>query len=122
MVCTSSIAIFYKFENNFTEGQHVVLGLRPEYISNIENNTKLSLQPTIIETTGFDKHVTFDFAGGAADDIWSSSPTSHGLSVNDAIMFITHGGAGSKNEHTDGAEVAAGLGLTLLDLHRDRCQ
>ena len=25
---------------------------------------KLSLKPTIIETTGYDKNVTFDFAGG----------------------------------------------------------
>ena len=44
----------------------VFLGLRPEYISNIQNDNKLSskisLQPTIIETTGFDKNVTFDFA------------------------------------------------------------
>ena len=38
--------------------------MRPEYISNIENEVKLRLKPTIIETTGFDKNVTFDFAGG----------------------------------------------------------
>ena len=56
----------YNFENTIEEGQKVVLGLRPEYISNIQNDNKLSskisLQPTIIETTGFDKNVTFDFA------------------------------------------------------------
>ena len=44
-----------------------MLGLRPEYISNIQNSdnkhsSKISLKPTIIETTGFDKNVTFDFA------------------------------------------------------------
>ena len=43
------------------------MGLRPEYVSNIEDNSKnlkhLSLKPVIIETTGFDKNVTFDFAG-----------------------------------------------------------
>ena len=47
--------------------QKIVLGLRPEYVSNIEHNNKyikkLSLQPSIIETTGFDKNITFDFAG-----------------------------------------------------------
>ena len=57
----------YKFKNNFQKGQEIVVGLRPEYVSNTESNNnltiKLSLKPTIIETTGFDKNVTFDFAG-----------------------------------------------------------
>ena len=57
----------YEFKNNLEEGQKIVLGLRPEYISNIESinkySKKLSLKPTIIETTGFDKNVTFDFSG-----------------------------------------------------------
>ena len=57
----------YKFKNNFQNGQKIVVGLRPEYVSNTESNNKLtiklSLKPTIIETTGFDKNVTFDFAG-----------------------------------------------------------
>ena len=57
----------YNFKNSIEEGQKAVLGLRPEYISNIQNSdnkhpSKISLQPTIIETTGFDKNVTFDFA------------------------------------------------------------
>ena len=34
---------------------------------------------------------TFDFTGGAAEDLWTSS-TAHGLSVNDAINFTTDGG------------------------------
>ena len=38
------------------------MGLSPEYISNIENEKKIVLEPIIIETTGFDKNVTFDFA------------------------------------------------------------
>ena len=57
----------YKFQKNLQDDQIVVLGLRPEYVSNTENTSnsivKLSLLPTIIETTGFDKNVTFDFAG-----------------------------------------------------------
>ena len=57
----------YEFKNNFQNGQKIVVGLRPEYVSNTESNNKLtiklSLKPTIIETTGFDKNVTFDFAG-----------------------------------------------------------
>ena len=56
----------YEFKNDFQDGQKIVVGLRPEYVSNIENNNKyakkLSLKPSIIETTGFDKNVTFDFA------------------------------------------------------------
>ena len=57
----------YKFEKNFTNNQKVIIGLRPEYVSNNETNNqytkKLSLKPSIIETTGFDKNVTFEFAG-----------------------------------------------------------
>ena len=57
----------YEFKNNFQDHQKIVLGLRPEYVSNTESinkySKKLSLTPTIIETTGFDKNVTFDFAG-----------------------------------------------------------
>ena len=57
----------YEFKNNFQDGQKIVLGLRPEYVSNTESinkyTKKISLKPTIIETTGFDKNVTFDFAG-----------------------------------------------------------
>ena len=34
---------------------------------------------------------TFDFTGGAAEDLWTSS-TAHGLSVDDAINFTTDGG------------------------------
>ena len=57
----------YEFKNTIENNQKIVLGLRPEYISNIEDNNKstkkLSLKPVIIETTGFDKNVTFDFSG-----------------------------------------------------------
>ena len=57
----------YNFKSSIEEGLKVVLGLRPEYVSNMQNNdnrnlSKISLKPTIIETTGFDKNVTFDFA------------------------------------------------------------
>ena len=56
----------YEFSQNVENEQKVILGLRPEYISNKdEDNTKtimLSLKPVIIETTGFDKNVTFSFA------------------------------------------------------------
>ena len=58
----------YDFKNNFKNEQKVVMGLRPEYVSNTKNtgkfSKKLKLLPTIIETTGFDKNVTFDFADG----------------------------------------------------------
>ena len=72
----------YKFENNFSDNQKVVLGLRPEYISNIENEVKLRLKPTIIETTGFDKNVTFEFAGN--EIIGRFTPNS-GVELNQEI-------------------------------------
>ena len=76
----------YNFENTIEEGQKVVLGLRPEYVSNIQNDNKLSskisLQPTIIETTGFDKNVTFDFA--ETEIIGRFSPNS-GVKLNKGI-------------------------------------
>ena len=57
----------YEFKKTTEDGQKAVLGLRPEYVTNIEDNSKnlkhLSLKPVIIETTGFDKNVTFDFSG-----------------------------------------------------------
>jgi len=57
----------YEFIDKIEDNQRIVLGLRPEYVSNLEDNNKnmkkLSLKPVIIETTGFDKNVTFDFAG-----------------------------------------------------------
>ena len=54
---------------DYNDNQEVIMGLRPEYISNIENDKKIVLEPTIIETTGFDKNVTFDFAGAVAADL-----------------------------------------------------
>ncbi len=56
----------YDFLNGFKEGQKVILGLRPEYLTNIKNSDNisinLSMRPAIIETTGYDKNVTFNFA------------------------------------------------------------
>ena len=56
----------YEFNNSFQDGQKIILGLRPEYVSNTAENKesvkKLSLKPSIIETTGFDKNVTFNFS------------------------------------------------------------
>ncbi len=58
----------YDFKNYFNNDQKIVLGLRPEYVSNIEDKNeyvkKITIKPSIIETTGFDKNVTFDFGSG----------------------------------------------------------
>ena len=73
----------YEFISDIGNGKKVVLGLRPEYVSNFEDNNKnmkkLFLKPTIIETTGFDKNVTFDFAG--SEIIGRFSPNS-GVELN----------------------------------------
>ena len=73
----------YNFKNNFESNQKVILGLRPEYVSNIEdknkNTVKLSLIPSIIETTGFDKNVTFNFSN--SEIIGRFSPNS-GVELN----------------------------------------
>ncbi len=69
----------YEFEKVVEEGQEVVLGLRPEYISDKKSDFKISLKPTIIETTGYDKNVTFDFAG--SEIIGRFTPNS-GVEIN----------------------------------------
>ena len=73
----------YKFKDNFINNKEVILGLRPEYISDkIEKNKhikKISLEPSIIETTGFDKNVTFNF--GENEIIGRFSPNS-GIELN----------------------------------------
>ena len=56
----------YDFIKSFEQDQKVILGLRPEYISNNKNSDflgkTLSMKPTMIETTGYDKNVTFEFS------------------------------------------------------------
>ena len=57
----------YAFENSPQEGQPVILGLRPEHI-NLSNTFQdahldLELKPTLIELTGYEQNVTFDFQG-----------------------------------------------------------
>jgi multiple sugar transport system ATP-binding protein len=76
----------YDFHDNFHEGQEVILGLRPEYLSSIKNSENVSInlmmRPSIIETTGFDKNVTFNFAN--TEIIGRFSPNS-GVSLDSDI-------------------------------------
>ncbi len=59
----------YKFKTAPNEGQDVILGIRPEYItSNTADHhgiaaVEFDLPPKMLETTGFDQHVVFDFCG-----------------------------------------------------------
>ena len=56
----------YDFIKSFEQDQKVILGIRPEYVSNNKNSEflgkTLSMKPTMIETTGYDKNVTFEFS------------------------------------------------------------
>jgi multiple sugar transport system ATP-binding protein len=68
----------YEFAATPSEGQDVILGLRPEYItSNTSDHhgaasLDFELTPKMMETTGFDQHVVFDFCGGEIAGRFSS--------------------------------------------------
>ncbi len=58
----------YAFRNGYSPEHRVLLGIRPEYITDrLEAREahveKLELVPMLIETNGFDQHVTFSFLG-----------------------------------------------------------
>ena len=68
----------YAFDASQVNGRQVVLGIRPEYIT---GNTAdhhgaaavdFDLKPKLMETTGFDQHVLFDFCGGEIGGRFSS--------------------------------------------------
>lgn len=61
----------YESEQKIVEGQDITLGIRPEYITgmkpvDIEEKMIISvmLNPVLIETNGFDKHVNLEFGNG----------------------------------------------------------
>ncbi|MBL1240934.1 MAG: ATP-binding cassette domain-containing protein [OCS116 cluster bacterium] len=61
----------YESEQKIVEGQDITLGIRPEYITgmkpvDIEEKMIISvmLNPVLIETNGFDKHVNLEFGDG----------------------------------------------------------
>ena len=68
----------YGFTDQPVEGQDVILGVRPEYItSNATDHHGVAsmdfdLTPKLMETTGFDQHVLFDFCGGEIAGRFSS--------------------------------------------------
>jgi multiple sugar transport system ATP-binding protein len=59
----------YDFEGDFRDGQEVILGIRPEYVTSggANNHGAVSvdfeLVPSMMETNGFDQHVNFEFCG-----------------------------------------------------------
>ncbi len=58
----------YAFTNKPEDGQRVILGIRPEQLT-LQNSSaedcglRVELEPTLIELTGYDQNVTFDFFG-----------------------------------------------------------
>ena len=68
----------YGFTEQPVEGQEVILGVRPEYITSNATehqgvaSMNLKLTPKLMETTGFDQHVLFDFCGGEIAGRFSS--------------------------------------------------
>ena len=80
----------YIFINSFEQGQKVILGLRPEYVSNNKNpeflGKILSMKPTMIETTGYDKNVTFEFAN--TEIVGRFSPSSKVNLENNIEVFF----------------------------------
>ena len=70
---TSEIALpldHYEFAKGAAEGRSVTLGVRPEYVTGAGTANKgprtirFELAPAIMESNGFDQHVSFDFCGG----------------------------------------------------------
>ena len=57
----------YKFLGALSEGQEVIFGFRPEHIIFKEKSNKskidINLEPTLIELTGHEQNVTFNFMG-----------------------------------------------------------
>ena len=62
----------YPFENEPAEGQEIIFGIRPEHICipnpSLKTQMSVELKPTLIENTGYEQNVTFDFQG---NEEWS---------------------------------------------------
>ena len=68
----------YAFEKEVSDGQELILGIRPEYITGSDYDHQgaaavdYHLTPTLWETSGFDQHVQFTFGEGVLDGRFSA--------------------------------------------------
>ncbi len=59
----------YDFEGDLGDGQELILGIRPEYVTSGGANHRgavsvdFELMPSLMETNGFDQHIVFEFCG-----------------------------------------------------------
>ncbi|MBC8257435.1 MAG: sn-glycerol-3-phosphate ABC transporter ATP-binding protein UgpC [SAR324 cluster bacterium] len=57
----------YAFESEPKDGQQIIFGFRPEHINlpdvSLKSSMKVELKPTLIELTGYEKEVSFEFFG-----------------------------------------------------------
>jgi multiple sugar transport system ATP-binding protein len=59
----------YDFESDRRDGQDLILGIRPEYVTSATashhgvGTVNFELVPSLMETNGFDQHVLFEFCG-----------------------------------------------------------
>lgn len=68
----------YAFDKEVSDGQELILGIRPEYITGNTADHRgaaavdFELTPTLWETSGFDQHVQFEFCSGEISGRFSS--------------------------------------------------
>ncbi|MDP6888357.1 MAG: sugar ABC transporter, partial [SAR324 cluster bacterium] len=57
----------YSFNSEPKEGQKIIFGFRPEHIglrdASLKSQLPVDLKPTLIELTGYEKEVSFEFYG-----------------------------------------------------------
>ena len=78
----------YAFQDKPRDGQDILFGVRPEHLSlrqyEDEDHVRLELAPTLIELTGHDQNVTFDFFG---HEIVARMPKNAGLQVGEPVTI-----------------------------------
>ncbi len=87
----------YVFSTAPEAGREIVLGIRPEHISvqkHSEQAQPFELEPTLVELTGYDQNVTFNFFGSEivgrmprTTKVALGQPLSLFLDINEASLF-----------------------------------
>ena len=88
----------YSFNSEPKEGQKIIFGFRPEHISlrdaSLKSQLPVDLKPTLIELTGYEKEVSFEFYGNEITgrlprhmDTELGSPISLSLDLSEISIF-----------------------------------
>jgi ABC-type sugar transport system ATPase subunit len=88
----------YSFNSEPKEGQKIIFGFRPEHIglrdASLKSQLPVDLKPTLIELTGYEKEVSFEFYGNEITgrlprnmDTELGSPISLSLDLSEISIF-----------------------------------